>query len=175
MEKTEERAEEQANIIGINPNKEIVLGLSIQQWIDLETKEQNGTMWGVPYCFSPVIAETIVGDGKQLVYFGTMDQRPYYWLLRIDSKTDIESNDFDIESLLEPLEEEFGNYPDGGFLDEEEFHELKRSGELEEYDSFEDYDSECKYPAICYGGGHYGLIVNMVTGQVGSEATIPKL
>lgn len=151
-----------------------VLGLSLQQWIELETKEQKGTFWGSPFSFKPLIAETILGDGRQLVYFGTIDQRPYYWLIRIDSKTDIESNDFDIEHLLDPLEDEFGTVPDPAWLDEEEFNEAKANHKLQEYDDFEDYDSSCQYPKIYYGGGHYGLIVNMVTGQVGLEASLPN-
>ena len=39
---------------------------------------------------------------------------------------------------------------------------------LNDYADYEDYVSACEYPAIWYAGGHYGLVVNMVTGEVGS-------
>lgn len=153
-------------------NNVLVAGLSFEQWIEKETKERTVTHWGVKTTFSPVICDTVIGDGLQLVYFGTIDQRPYHWLIRIDSKTDIESNDFDIDTILEPLEECFGRHPDY-YVDREEFEDYKKGKEtifssLNDYDDYEDYVSACEYPAIWYAGGHYGLVVNMVTGEVGS-------
>ena len=138
-------------------------GLTLEQWIEKETKEITVTHWGVDTTFTPVICDTIIGDGLQLVYFGTIDQRPYHWLIRIDSKIDIESNDFDIETLLEPLEECFGRHPQN-YYDEDEF-EKEKDTEMLDYDDYEHYLSACEYPAVWYSGGHYGLVVNMVTGQ----------
>lgn len=147
----------------------LVAGLSLEQWIENETKERTCAHWGVETTFSPVICDTIIGDGLQLIYFGTIDQRPYHWLIRIDSKTDIESNDFNIETLLEPLEECFGRHPENYYYDKEEFEEAKKVDEtLQDYDDWEHYNSACQYPAVWYAGGHYGLVVNMVTGDVGS-------
>lgn len=142
-------------------------GLSLEQWIEKETQEITVTHWGAKLTFTPVICDSIIGDGLQLVYFGTMDQRPYHWLIRIDSKTNIESNDFDIETILEPLEECFGRHPNS-YYDKEEFEQKKLNDiDLQDYDDYEDYSSACEYPAIWYAGGHYGLVVNMVTGKVG--------
>jgi len=145
----------------------LVAGLSLEQWIENETKERTATHWTVKTTFTPVICDTIVGDGLQLVYLGTIDQRPYHWLIRIDSETDINGDDFDIETLLNPLEECFGKHPDY-VHNEQEFFELKKNDELEEYDTFEEYDSACQYPALWWNGGHWGVVVNMVTGEVGS-------
>ena len=155
------------NKIPTNINNMLVDGLTLEQWIEKKTKERTAIHQTVPTKFSPVICDIILGDGLQLIYFGTIDQRPYHWLIRIDSETDIESDDFDIEMLLQPLEECFGRHPDN-YYDKEEFEEAKNNDrELESYDNFEEYDSACQYPAVLYSGGHWGLVVNMVTGEVG--------
>ena len=138
----------------------LVAGRSMEQWIADETRKHKTTFWGEEYEIEPVIAETILGDGLQLAYLGTIDQRPIYWLIRIDSKTDLESDDFDFNTILDPLEEEFGRHPEMGWLTEEEFKGMKATGELDDYDTFEEYNSACKYPAVWWGGGHWGSIVN---------------
>jgi len=150
----------------------LVAGLSLEQWIEKETKEITVKHWGVETTFTPVICDTVIGDGLQLVYLGTIDQRPHHWLIRIDSKTDIDDDDFDFEDILQPLEECFGRHPDCA-VNEEDFYEykkIKKIGyeDLDDYDSYEEYNEACQYPAIWWGGGHYGLVVNMVTGDVGS-------
>lgn len=147
-------------------NKEyIVEGKTIEQWIEQETKERTVSFWGEECTFTPALCDTIIGDGLQLVYFGTIDQRPLHWLIRIDSKTDIDSDDFDIEHLLEPLEEFFGASP-SNYLSKEEFEkEFESDHFLQDYEDYADYESEFNYPRVWYSGGHYGLIVNMVTGQ----------
>lgn len=146
-------------------------GLTLEEWIKIETREQKGKFWGESYKFKPVVARTVLGDGQQLIYFGTIDQRPYYWLMRIDSEMDIESDDFDIETLLEPLEEEFGQVPAQFCLSKKEFNEIKNDIFYDKFEDYKEYQEACQYPAINYSGGHYGLIVNMVTGKVGWAAT----
>jgi len=84
-------------------------GKTMQQWIEEETRERETTHWGQKSTIKPVIHSEIFGDGLQLCYLGTIDQRPNYWLIRIDSNIDVEAEDFDYEEiLLNPLEEEFG-------------------------------------------------------------------
>lgn len=83
---------------------------NIEEAIREETKEQEVSLWGQKLKFTPVLAKEKIGDGKQLVLFGTIDQRPRYWLLLIDSKTNLEENDYNYESLLHILEREFGSY-----------------------------------------------------------------
>lgn len=144
----------------------LVDGLTIEQWVKNETQEVTKELWGDETTFTPVICETEIGDGLQLIYVGTTGQRPYHWLIRIDSKTDLNSNDFDIEEILEPLEEEFGSQED--YMSEEEFNAMIDEPESD-FDNYEDW-LRCRYnyPCIGWDGGHYGLIVNMVTGEVGS-------
>ena len=93
-------------------------GLSIEEWIAKETAPRIAKLWGEGVEFSPVICDKIIGDGLQLIYLGTISQRPYYWLIRIDSKTDIESDDFNFEDILQPLEKCFRQGED--FINEEE-------------------------------------------------------
>jgi len=143
-----------------------VKNMTIEQWVEQQTQPTIAHLWGEPYEFTPVICDTILGDGLQLVYLGTIDQRPYYWLIRIDSKTDIESDDFNYEDILQPLEESFGRCD--GYITEEEFEELKANGdeECELCETYEEWlSSNWDYPCISWSGGHWGLVVNMVTGE----------
>jgi hypothetical protein len=132
----------------------------MEQWIAHHTRRRTVTFWGDEYEIKPVLAETIIGDGLQLVKFSTIDQRPHYWLIRIDSKTDLFSNEFNEEEIILALEEEFGKHPEC-LIDETEFYKYKNEGKrFEDYDTFEEYNNACKYPAVWWGGGHYGSIAN---------------
>ena len=82
-------------------------GKTLNEWISIETRKRTVSFWGEDYDIEPVICSKVQGDGLQLVYVQSLDQRPNYWLLRIDSKINVEDDDFDVETLLEPLEEEF--------------------------------------------------------------------
>ena len=144
----------------------LVAGLSIEEWIEKETAQRLAKLWGEGVEFSPALCDKIIGDGLQLVYLATIGQRPYYWLIRIDSKTDIESDDFDFEDILQPLEECFGMREK--YISENEFQQLKADGD-EECNICETYEewleSNWNYPVIGWDGGHWGLVVNMVTGK----------
>ncbi len=113
---------------------------TMQEWIEWETRERKAELWGHFTTIKPVVSEKIIGNGKQLIYIGTIDQRPNYWLLKIDSKTDVSSDDFDIEKYLEVLEDEFGKADE----DDETI--------------FDDIDKV--YPAVLWSGGHWGSLFN---------------
>lgn len=137
---------------------------SMEECIAHETRKRKTVFWADEYEIEPVISETILGDGLQLAYISTIDQRPHYWLIRIDSKTDLSSDDFNIEDLLEILEDEFGRHP-GCAIDKEDFdqHKMDKTegfGCLEDYDDYEEYESACEYPAVWWGGGFWGTVVN---------------
>ena len=139
----------------------LIEGKTLQQWIDYETRKRETTHWGQPCTIEPVIHSEIFGDGLQLCYLGTIDQRPDYWLIRIDSKIDIDSDDFDFEeTLLCPLEEEFGRCED--WLSEEDFIEAAADSfsEASQYDDYNHYLSCTKYPKVSWSGGHWGTVVN---------------
>lgn len=131
---------------------------NMQEWIAWETRKRKTDFWCEEYEIEPVIAAEKVGDGKQLIYIGTIDQRPHYWLIRIDSKTDINADLFNIEKYIEILEEEFGQHPEN-FYDLEDFEEAKKNYcGFENFENYEDYLKDCEYPAVWWGGGHYGSL-----------------
>jgi|GEM_PF-2290666 len=136
---------------------------SMEQWISEETKRRKTSWWGQACYIQPVIHTEIFGDGLQLCYLGTIDQRPDYWLIRIDSSIDVEADDFDYEKhLLCPLEDEFGRFPETWVSDGREFQKLKRERhwEISDYENYKEYLSDRKYPRLNWHGGHWGTIVN---------------
>lgn len=138
---------------------------TMEEWIEWETRKRKTEFWGTIHEIEPVIHSEIFGDGKQLAYLGTIDQRPNYWLIRIDSSIDVNSDEFDFEEhLLQPLEDEFGRHP-GFIVDKDEFDEMKKNSPIQvsEYEDFEDYKEICEYPRILWGGGHFGSLVNFKT------------
>lgn len=145
---------------------EKVKGMTLEEWIQKETAPRKISLWGstVQDDFVPELVGYINGDGQQLIYFGTIDQRPRWWILRIDSNINI-NDDFDTESLcFEPIEEEFGRCDE--WVSEEEFPDSEYS---EYYSSYDDWIENNKFPKMEYNtsGCHWGLIVNMKTGEYG--------
>jgi len=121
-------------------NKILRKKATMQEWIEWETREREVVFWADPILIKPVISGNIVGDGKQLIYIGTIDQRPNKWLMRIDGKTDVSSREFNIEEYLEILEDEFGKADEN---DESIFDAIDKV-----------------YPAVLWSGGHWGSLFN---------------
>lgn len=122
----------------------LVAGLTLDAYLKKETATRKASLWGTEVEFAPHLCETITGDGLQLVYLSSIDMRPYYWLMRIDSHTDISDDDFDWENeLLIPIEEECGGCNCDDLC-------------------------ECQYPQIRWGGGSWGMVANFRTGEKGS-------
>lgn len=113
----------------------------IDKFLKHETRKQRSYLWGSYIVFAPQLVKEIFGDGKQIIYFGTIDQRPRYWIVRIDSQTDID-NDFDWEEIFRSIRSEFGEWSD---------------------------DDQMPYPAIKLTmGTHWGLLKNFgITESVG--------
>lgn len=151
-------------------NEKVISGKTISEWITHETRKQVASLWGSEVEFEPVLCSKIVGDGQQLIYFGSIDNRPYFWLIRIDGATDIEADDFNYEELIHLVEGNCGRHP-GFVVDEEEFNNRKKDPsdwEVQDIESFDHYKSLCEYPALWWGmGGHWGLIVNFSTEKTG--------
>ena len=147
-------------------------GLTLQQWIENEQKPRKISLWGskVQDDFVPELCSIIEGDGLQLVYFGTINQRPRWWMMRIDSKHNIESDEFSdsIEQIIiDSLEEDFGR---GEYMSESEFETLKAENDedVTDYENQEDWlDENYRYPRVQSDGFYWGLIVNIVTGERG--------
>lgn len=142
-------------------NKDTCNGFTLQQWIEKETSLVKKSFWGVAVEFTPVLCEYVDGDGKQLIWVMSIYNRPKYWLLLIDSKTDISGDDFDLDSIISTIEEEFGK-----LLSDSEFENDKENGHesVEGYKNADEWnDRNFKYPMINWDGGFWGLVVNMVT------------
>lgn len=83
----------------------------IQELIKQECRRRKSSLWGQECEIEPRLVSEIIGDGVHVVYLQTLDCRPDYYVLRIDSKMNIDDS-FDPEILLEAIEEEFGNAAD---------------------------------------------------------------
>lgn len=116
----------------------------IRKFIRKETSLTTAKLWGEPLTFKPALCPTVLGNGLQFIYVGTIDQRPAYWIMRISSKTDIDSSNFDAEQLIEILEDCFGKISDDSFESEDELLE-----------------NNIHFPAVyATGGWHWGLLKN---------------
>ena len=56
------------------------------------TRERTKTMWGQKTTSYDCLIEAIHGDGKQLAYLQTMDSRPFYYIIRVDSSLDFDKD-----------------------------------------------------------------------------------
>ena len=83
----------------------------INQYLEQEQKETEAQLWGEPVKFKPYLLEKVFGDGMKLIFFGTLDNRPYWWLVRVDSHADDDDwENFDPEEIYQAIEEECGCY-----------------------------------------------------------------
>lgn len=105
------------------------------------TEPRIPVLWGDKHEeYIPYLCNEEIGDGKQLMYVQPLSYRPYNWLILVDSKTDFSSDDFDIEDILEVVEEECGTW---SFMDED-------------YDDNKNY-----YPRINWNGGCFGILAKL--------------
>ena len=135
---------------------------TMDEWVQDQTQEITIEFYGTKTTFIPEICSTIIGNGRQLIWVQNMMTRPYFWLIRIDSSTDISSDKFNIEDLFEYFEEDFGRCLD--LINEDEFEQLKAEGD-EECVICETYKqwlkSNWNYPCFSWDGGFYETIVNL--------------
>ena len=147
-----------------------IQGFTKEQWVEVLTQETTRTLWGDSYTFTPVICSEKLGDGEQLIWLSSIDTRPMFWLLFVDSSTDL--SEIECDELVSLVEGCFGRHPyANGFdiLDKDDFEKhLKETEGFEwkrDYDTYEDYLSACEYPAMLWGGGSWGMIANFKTGE----------
>jgi len=141
--------------------------MTLQQYIDQETQEKTVSLWGAKVKFTPRLCTETIGDGQHLISVWTMSERPFYWLLLVDSSlqfTEYEPDvEFEGESLLDLcyaiIASEFGEKLE--FVDEETYYE-DQNNEGQTYSDFlEAYELSKKYPCIDDSmGGSFESIVN---------------
>jgi hypothetical protein len=81
----------------------------IKLYLEQQQEETEASLWQSTVKFKPYLLEKIFGDGMKLIYFGNLDERPYWWLVRVDSHADDNDwEDFDSEEIYQAIEEECG-------------------------------------------------------------------
>lgn len=71
---------------------------------------QKTEHWGSVYEFTPAMLTKTWGDGKQLVMLFPIMERPRYWIVRVDSECDDNSDEFIeiLDEIYDAIDEEFG-------------------------------------------------------------------
>ena len=98
----------------------------IKQYLAKQQEETTASLWGSEVTFKPYLLEKIFGDGLKLIYFGNCDDRPYWWLVRVNSNAPIEDAcEFDSEEIYQAIEEECGCWTpdDDAEVDEDGYDE----------------------------------------------------
>lgn len=74
-------------------------------------KPQQTKWWGSVYDFQPVLLEKTWGDGNQLVQLFPINERPRYWVVRVDSKCDSDSEAWYeiLDDIYNAIDEQFGS------------------------------------------------------------------
>lgn len=86
---------------------------------------QDVTLWGQPHRVKPALAHAVLGDGRTLLGFQTLNYRPNYYLIRVDSRAaaadpDARRDDF-VEEVIDALADEFSTI-------EREYEHLREDG-----------------------------------------------
>lgn len=128
------------------------------------TREQTLTIWGETETSRNYLVEEKHGNGEQLVWFQTMDCRPFKYLIRVDSSLDISKSDNEILSEQELEELDINNFSDLLVnMIEEEFGNIDDS-QVNEDGNYIDSDGEevqYKMPLLSIGAGFdYGAYSN---------------
>lgn len=72
-------------------------------------KRQRTEFWGNSYDFIPKMLDKVFGDGKQLLLLFPINERPRYWVVRVDSKCTNDDAVYDIiDEIYEAIDEQFG-------------------------------------------------------------------
>ncbi len=68
------------------------------------------SFWGSDSIVTPLLCDTIFGDGRLVIAFVPLNTRPERYIVCIDSKTDLDSDKWydEIDDVWTALEEQFG-------------------------------------------------------------------
>lgn len=87
----------------------------------MNIREITLKQWDSEYTFTPVLLSKVFGDGGKIAIFETMNDRPLFWIVKIDSKTDFDNDENEdlLQEVWGAVESEFGerfeNYDDHGY------------------------------------------------------------
>jgi hypothetical protein len=77
----------------------------------LVERKYRTTFWGGKYLVRPKLVPEAFGDGKQLICMTPLNTRPHYYVVRVDSKCDMDSDEFydQLDGIYDAIDEAFGN------------------------------------------------------------------
>lgn len=118
-----------------------------------EIKPHWGKLWGQKHWCTPAYCGTVQGNGRQVVWLKTGDSRPDYYILRIDSKTNIDDENFDAEILLCGVEDNYGNHDD---FEQQNFdgETMVRERYAEKNEPWLPFEA-CMFPRLSTGNGYW--------------------
>lgn len=91
-------------------NNDTKFTTEIKTIFDRETKTRTTHFWGGVYQVAPVLINEPMGDGLHLIALQSLDTRPQYYLVRIDSSWVLGSERFfdRLDEIYDHIEEEVG-------------------------------------------------------------------
>ena len=123
-------------------------GITKEDFLVKIQEEYIPELWGYKGdLYKPYLCKNTIGDGELLIRIIPLSTRPLKWFILIDSSTNFDDDNYDIEDILEIIEEECGRWC------------------WEEYENNENFDPQILYPQILWDGGSYSKIVNFKTGE----------
>lgn len=143
-------------------------GLTLDAFLKKATASRTVSFWGTDYTVTPALVDEVHGDGLQVVWLSSINTRPNYYLLRIDSSIQL-SND---ESLSEKDQYSYGTVMELLLhMVSEQYGDLCRYDVNKEGKYFDPSDAsvepfEYEFPMLSWDGGIWGLLANFKTGQV---------
>lgn len=124
--------------------------------------------WGDIHHVFPALVEDSKGDGLQLIWLSSTDSRPQFYVLRIDSHWDVDSDDFNLEYMLTRIEEEYGDADRYVCIDyDNDVYVME--GEENNPDAERYTWDDLEFPMLRWSGGSWGLIKNFRTGKTGLD------
>lgn len=121
----------------------------------MQLKEVTRELWGNKQTFRPFLLRRVWGDGMQYAEISPIFTRPLFYVVRIDSRMELNDIHEIIDEIYDQVEYEFGSccetYSD--------------SGECE-CDKFEAYPSMCEWGGSCWGN---------ITEEEVKELGLPKI
>lgn len=73
-------------------------------------RPQRTEHWGSVYRFTPALLNKVYGDGKRLVQLFPINERPRYWVIRVDSSCDDRDAFVELlDDIYDEIDEQFGS------------------------------------------------------------------
>lgn len=83
-------------------------GYDMLKAVRREIRPYKNSLWGTSYVDADKLTPYMEGNGLQLVRVVTLSSRPFGYLVRIDSSHNVNADDFDMEIMLQNIEEYYG-------------------------------------------------------------------